>query len=179
MKTYKIIELLQKGFKPIVKFTHNIYDIESADEGMMGRLISYHSFDSWDDKNMTVNFKIDMSEFVEHNRKIAKAYWKNNNGEACLIWHDTRFYPKNHIEDICEMYIENDEDAEIKLFETVQTSKYFEKYLSDNKNLDYVKYLEDKIKKIEETDHFTNLRMMGLSSDNSIDVSDYIRNMIK
>ncbi|MFW6226060.1 MAG: hypothetical protein ACOC3V_03805 [bacterium] len=179
MKTKELISLIDQGVKPIVKFTDKIYDIESADEGMMGRVIGYHDFDRWDVENTTVFFKIDMSEFVEYNKKVAKPTWKDNSGEACLIWHDTKLYPKNHIEDICEMSTEKGEDAEFRLFEVVENSKYFEEYLSKDTNQDYVKYLEDKLKKIEETDHFTNLRMIGLSSDNCSDVSDYIRNMIK
>ena len=179
MKSKDLIKMIDNGVKPIVKFNENIYDIESADSGMMGRVIGYHDFDKWDNDTETVFFQIDMSEFVDYNKSVAKPNWNNIKGESCLIWHDTRYYPKNHIENICEMHIEGDESGEIKNFDMVEDSKFFEEYVSKEMKTDYVKFLEDKLKKVTETDHYSKLRMMGLSSDNCCNVSDYIVNLVK
>lgn len=40
MKTRDLIEMIKNGSKPIIRFTERISDIDSADEDMMGRVIS-------------------------------------------------------------------------------------------------------------------------------------------
>ena len=147
MKTKELIKILKKGVNPIIKFTENIYNIESADEGMMGRVVGFHTFDKWDNSTETVFIKIDMSEFVDYNRSIAKPDWKDNKGYN-LIWHDTVYYPKNHIEEICEMYIENGKDAELSLIEISEPRDYFKEWMTGDMKINYVKFLEDKLDSI-------------------------------
>lgn len=145
MKTRDLVKMVKSGSKPIIKFTERISDIESADEGMMGRVISVSSPDVWERGTETVEFRIDMSEFLEHNRSVAQVGWRDSYGDPVLTWMDSDYYPKDNIETICEMLVDNFNDCDLSMFEVVNVSKYFEEFLAQNEIKDYVRFLENKL----------------------------------
>lgn len=143
MKTKELIDILKQGVKPVVKFTEGIHEIESADPNMMGRVVGYKDIDIWERGSETVTFIIDFSEFVEYNKNFAERSWRDDNGSPTLTWFESKFYPKDHKEDIVEMLIENFKDSKLEMFEVVETSKHFEDFLAQKEETDYIKYLEN------------------------------------
>ena len=107
MKTRDLIEMIKNGSKPIIRFTEIISDIDSADEDMMGRVISVSKPDVWERGTETVEFRIDMSEFLEHNRSVAQIGWRDSNGDPVLTWMDSAYYPKDNIETIITQILDD------------------------------------------------------------------------
>lgn len=67
---------------------------------------------------------IDLSDFFEYNKTVSEPSFYDNNGNPTLKFHETKFYPKDHI---VRVYVDNDEcfsiihfDQTNKLISTIQ-----------------------------------------------------------
>lgn len=148
MKTKDLLNLIDNGVRPIIRFTNNILDIESADPNMIGRVIGYREIDVWERGTETVFIDIDLSEFIEQNKSIAKKSWLDDNSIENLTWFESRYYPKNNIEGICEMLRNKFEDSELSLIEVINDNKYFNEFTSQSEFKSYVQFLENKLDKL-------------------------------
>lgn len=174
MKTTELIKLIDTGVCPVIKFTSKINELDTADPGMMGRIVGYHTKDEWEPGTVTIEFKIDLSEFVNINKKIAVPDWGDNK----VTWFESKFYPSNHIIDICEMLMEKNEESEFLLFEVIEDTQFISEFKNQIITESYSVFLENKLKKITETEHFDKFRKMGFSSEQCSVISDYIKNLI-
>jgi hypothetical protein len=148
MKTRDLMKMLDEGVQPVIKFTQKITDIDGQpDPEMMGKVIGYRDEESWDENrnDVTIFIDIDLNEFETYNKTKAKSNWYDDKGVANLTWFDCGMYPKNGIESICVMLVENSEESGLDYFEIVELSKYFKEYqVSDFKGT-YAQFLEKKL----------------------------------
>jgi len=149
MKTKDLMDMLDNGVQPIIKFTTRISDIDGPDPDMMGKVIRYRDEDVWDRESSTIFFDIDISEFEEYNKTKAIPNWYDDKGNPTLTWFESSMYPKNGIESVCEMLVENSEPADLSLFEVFEISEYFKEYQDTGFKGTYVKFLEEKLDKLK------------------------------
>lgn len=145
MKTKELLKMLRQGVKPVIRFTENIIDIDPADPGMLGRVIGHKPVEIYDRGEECIAFIIDFSEFDAHNRSVAQPGWYDEKGGPTLIWQNSKYYPKDHKENIWEMLKEKHKDSELKLFEIVELSTHFSEFCAQDKIKDYVTFLENKL----------------------------------
>jgi hypothetical protein len=147
MKTRDLMKMLDEGIQPVIKFTQKIQDIDGPDPEMMGKVIGYRDEESWDENrnDVTIFFDIELTGFETFNKTKAKANWYNDKGVPNLTWFESGMYPKNGIESICVMLVENSEESNLDYFEIVELSEYFKEYqVSDFKGT-YAQFLEKKL----------------------------------
>jgi hypothetical protein len=119
MKTKDLINMINNGEKPIIKFTNNIIFFESADPEMMGKVISFDIHND-DYGNQLVVFKIDMFEFYEYNKNIAIHCWRDSSEEPLTTWMESKYYPKDHIEEVTETVSNNYGDSILYMIEVIE-----------------------------------------------------------
>jgi hypothetical protein len=118
---------------------------------MLGRITGIDNIESFDDGWKTVEVHIDLSEFIDKNKEIAKnnARWYDKYGKPTLNFFETIYYPENHIINFYLDYSNpTDGLCDVYYFDIVD-NKYGIEFLKQDEILDYVKFLENKLDKIE------------------------------
>ena len=143
MKTKDLVELVKKGANPIVKIHDSAGTLEGPDTGMLGRIVGVGVEDIWERGTSTIPFYVDFKEFESHNRAVAVHNWYDKSGNPTLTWMDMDHYEqdaKNH--EIHEMYVENQEYADLSYFEIIEDNKWLNKYLEAGSDVTYTRWLE-------------------------------------
>lgn len=75
----------------VVEFTAGVERTEvDFDPGMRAEVI-----DAREREDDVVRVTFDFREFAEYNKSFAKPTYYDDNGNAALRWHESRFYPNN------------------------------------------------------------------------------------
>jgi hypothetical protein len=146
MKTKDLVELIKNGANPIVKIHDKGAALEGPDDGMLGRIIGVGVEDVWERGTSIIPFNVDFKEFESHNKSVAICNWYDKSGNPTLIWMETDYYErdaKNH--EIYEMYVENQEYADLSYFEIIEDNKWLNKYLESKSELNYTRWLENQL----------------------------------
>lgn len=78
----------------VIEFTKEVEKTEcDPDEGMRGKVLSI----DLDFRHDVLAVKIDYSQFVDFNKKLAKANYYDKDENPTKTWFETNFYPANHI----------------------------------------------------------------------------------
>lgn len=148
MKTQELIEMLAEGCQPVIRIKK---DNDSTDmgEGMIGRIIKEGKSDIYERGTESICLVIDMTEFEDYNKSVAKAVWADESGEYTKIWHDSKYYPKNHKTEVWEMRVENFEYSDLQNIELLEESKWFKIFKYQTKFTSYTRFLENELDKHE------------------------------
>lgn len=148
MKTKDFVELVRSGNKPVVIFTEDIEELESADPGMMARVTGVGITEDWGEGSKTIEVIVNFEEFEQHNRTVARPIWSDDDGQFNKIWMDTGWYPKSKTETYYLMLTEKGEDGDVSYFEVKEGNGWFDKYLRVKEQYtSYVDYLEQQLSK--------------------------------
>lgn len=83
----------------VIRFNEGIEDLECGfDPGQFARVINVAAH-----ADGVAQLICDFSEFEEHNKKVGKANYYDKNGNPCLKWHESDFYPNTKREDVYVM----------------------------------------------------------------------------
>lgn len=141
MKAKDFYELVQSGSRPVIEITQD-YD-EGADVGMHLRALSI-SIEDEGSKYEYYTIRCDLKEFEDYNYSFEKANWFDSKNNPTLRWRETSFYPSDGI---TEIYLNsNCENTEGVIFKVVEENKVYNKYLQEKNEVNYVKWLENKVK---------------------------------
>ena len=139
MKYSEFIKMIDNGLQPVIEFTKEIEELDlDIDAGMRCKVLSC-SEPSKDD--ITVTLKCDLNEFRKYNEPFAKANFYDKNGNPILKWFDTLQYPKDGIYNI---YIDTTDEYEL-LFNVVEESIHYRRYIESESKLSYVNWLEKRL----------------------------------
>lgn len=124
------------GKEPIVKFTEDICDFgdESFDPGMIGKIVG-----ATKESENTYQFRVDLNDYVEHNKSVASNDWIDGNGKPTLTWFETKFYPQDGIE---VMYLPIDREAPV---EFIEKNSLFNEFITSNSKMNYTQWLEQEL----------------------------------
>jgi len=149
MKTKELIKILDEGCKPIIKFNKNSVDLDGPNSEMLGKIISYYDHEIIERGEETIWIKVDLSDYVEYNKRIANINFYDDNGNPTLTWFESKYYPKNNIFDLCLGLVESYKDADVRYFDISELSKYFQEYQNQNNFNNYIEFLENKLDKLD------------------------------
>jgi hypothetical protein len=91
----KLLDMLDQGINPIIQWvSEDILEFDCYSVNDKCKVIDYE-VDGIYENEIVYELKTDFSEFEEENKVNAKANWYNDNGNACLKWHETKYYPKD------------------------------------------------------------------------------------
>lgn len=140
MKTRELMKILDGGGQPVIRFNNKINELDiGPDNGMMGRVLSYHSLEE-DGDDCYITLIVEVNEFRDINEPLAVNDYFNNEGGNDLTWFDTELYPIDGKLDIYEMVEVKNEDADILYFDLVDSFLVNEFKKSNATN--YIQFLE-------------------------------------
>jgi hypothetical protein len=88
-------------------------------KGMRGKVVSaVYGIEDGEERMWYIT--IDFSFWAEYNKAKQEPIWYDKNGEPCIKWHQTDFYPKNHL---YSFYYEPSSDYEEELFKMVDVDE--------------------------------------------------------
>lgn len=145
MKTKELLKMLDEGYKPIIKFNDKSTDLDGPNSGMLGKVISHYDHEIIERGEETIWVEVDLSDYVEYNKNFAIANFYDDNGNPCLTWFESKYYPKNNVFDLCLGLVESFKDADVRYFDVIEVSKYFQEYQNQTKIKSYVEFLEKKL----------------------------------
>lgn len=139
MKGIEILNLLEKGVHPIVRFNEVVEDLElQFDRNQMGRIVN-----AFKNKYGEIEIAISEKEYGEYNKSIEQANWpslKDFNASPTLRYSDE--HTRKEIETLC--YCENDEIHEFSIVEDCY-QELLDEYLASKSDLSYLDWLQEKI----------------------------------
>jgi hypothetical protein len=133
----KLLELVQAGATPLVRFNSRVEELEyQFESGMIGRVLSVTNAEN------AIDVKIDESDFREYNLSLEKPMWRNRiDGEFTL-----RFSEIDKREDIATIYDELEELINFEIIED-ESLNLFNEYLENKNSLSYIQWLEQELLK--------------------------------
>ena len=101
MKAREVITCIDKGSLPLIRFSKQVEIIDSElDQNMIGRVVSYIKEEDY------FIITIDVSEYLHHNKIVAKCNYFDDRGKPCLSVFETKFMKNNRT----ELYIMPEDD---------------------------------------------------------------------
>jgi hypothetical protein len=136
----EFIKILQSGKKPVVQFEEAVEEMESIfDEGMRGRAVSFV-----EQPDGLVKFTFEVKEFEAYNIPHMKPNYCDKDGNATLKAIETRYYPKDGLEDI---YYGREDDLPWFI---VKENGLVAEYTASGSKEPYVLWLEKRLVKHQE-----------------------------
>lgn len=139
MKTEELYKIVKMGKNPIVEIQSNIEDFanESFDPMMMGKVVEVTQ-----EFNDTYRFVIDMNEFEEYNKTVARNDWTKDGNK--VTWFETSFYPKDGKE---VLYLPIGKDIEMPI-KIVSDHSLLTEYVESKSAKNYIEWLEDQVSEL-------------------------------
>ena len=152
MRIKEIKEFLEAGYQPQIRFTRAANSIPrdvAPDPGMRGILL-----DSYveDERNGVWYFSVDLSQWEEHNRKVATHNWFNPaTGSYDLNIFEANRYPANGVMSFTSAI--NPDTGEVEIFELVPESSLalFREYAERGAGVGYTAWLEAQVMSLRGT----------------------------
>lgn len=152
MRIKEIKEFLEAGYQPQIRFTRAANSIPrdvAPDPGMRGILL-----DSYveDERNGVWYFSVDLSQWEEHNRKVATRNWFNPaTGSYDLNIFEANRYPANGVMSFTSAI--NPDTGEVEIFELVPESSLalFREYAERGAGVGYTAWLEAQVMSLRGT----------------------------
>ena len=152
MRIKEIKEFLEAGYQPQIRFTRAANSIPrdvAPDPGMRGILL-----DSYveDERNGVWYFSVDLSQWEEHNRKVATHNWFNPaTGSYDLNIFEANRYPANGVMSFTSAI--NPDTGEVEIFELVSESSLalFREYAERGAGVGYTAWLEAQVMSLRST----------------------------
>ena len=152
MRIKEIKEFLEAGYQPQIRFTRAANSIPrdvAPDPGMRGILL-----DSYveDERNGVWYFSVDLSQWEEHNRKVATHNWFNPaTGSYDLNIFEANRYPANGVMSFTSAI--NPDTGEVEIFELVpeSSSALFQEYAERGAGVGYTAWLEAQVMSLRGT----------------------------
>ena len=152
MRIKEIKEFLEAGYQPQIRFTRAANSIPrdvAPDPGMRGILL-----DSYveDERNGVWYFSVDLSQWEEHNRKVATHNWFNPaTGSYDLNIFEANRYPANGVLSFTSAI--NPDTGEVEIFELVPESSLalFREYAERGAGVGYTAWLEAQVMSLRGT----------------------------
>ena len=152
MRIKEIKEFLEAGYQPQIRFTRAANSIPrdvAPDPGMRGILL-----DSYveDERNGVWYFSVDLSQWEEHNRKVATHNWFNPaTGSYDLNIFEANRYPANGVMSFTSAI--NPDTGEVEIFELVPESSLalFREYSERGAGVGYTAWLEAQVMSLRGT----------------------------
>ena len=152
MRIKEIKEFLEAGYQPQIRFTRAANSIPrdvAPDPGMRGILL-----DSYveDERNGVWYFSVDLSQWEEHNRKVATHNWFNPaTGSYDLNIFEANRYPANGVMSFTSAI--NPDTGEVEIFELVPESSLalFREYAERGAGVGYTVWLEAQVMSLRGT----------------------------
>lgn len=134
MNAKQIIESLMSGARPIIEFVSGIEDMEGADSGMKGQIISVAK----EDLDL-YKIEINLKPYEHYNETVAVKNW----GDGKLTWMETEHYPQDGI---WTLFIDTYGDYPVQFQLVSEKSRLLmSQFLAENPDVSYVEWLESKI----------------------------------
>ena len=152
MRIKEIKEFLEAGYQPQIRFTRAANSIPrdvAPAPGMRGILL-----DSYveDERNGVWYFSVDLSQWEEHNRKVATHNWFNPaTGSYDLNIFEANRYPANGVMSFTSAI--NPDTGEVEIFELVPESSLalFREYAERGAGVGYTAWLEAQVMSLRGT----------------------------
>ena len=152
MRIKEIKEFLEAGYQPQIRFTRAANSIPrdvAPDPGMRGILL-----DSYveDERNGVWYFSVDLSQWEEHNRKVATHNWFNPaTGSYDLNIFEANRYPANGVMSFTSAI--NPDTGEVEIFELVPESSLAlsREYAERGAGVGYTAWLEAQVMSLRGT----------------------------
>ena len=152
MRIKEIKEFLEAGYQPQIRLTRAANSIPrdvAPDPGMRGILL-----DSYveDERNGVWYFSVDLSQWEEHNRKVATHNWFNPaTGSYDLNIFEANRYPANGVMSFTSAI--NPDTGEVEIFELVPESSLalFREYAERGAGVGYTAWLEAQVMSLRGT----------------------------